>query len=70
MDNRTAETEVAVSNEEWLNQRLANARLHNSELEVKIARLCRLLTEAIIILDEKPKLNVSLRRDIRDALGH
>lgn len=34
-----AETEVAVSNEEWLNQRLANARLANHAIGQKNATL-------------------------------
>jgi hypothetical protein len=38
-DNPSAPDYDWQADREWFNQRLANARIHNSELEQKVARL-------------------------------
>jgi hypothetical protein len=60
-DNPSAPDYDWQADREWFNQRLANARIHNSELEQKLAAARTLLREVRLII--RQPLGLRIRND-------
>jgi hypothetical protein len=65
-DNPSAPDYDWQADREWFNQRLANARIHNSELEQKLAAARALLREVRLTI-RKP-LAMRLRNDLGNRI--